>query len=485
MRNPLIMALVVLTLGACATPATLMTAGTTSTPAEASAATEAELAKERAEDVNRQQVTGAGLARIEPVSAHLNALLDRIRSAGPQPAHPAQVFIRNDPGYIAFTSPSGNIYVSLGWLASVGSEDELVALLAHEYGHAASSHLSRNWIGASGYFGLLGTAVGAISRNKQMPLSVPLAVSVWGAVVSPSWSRSQELEADAIALDVSTSLGYSYTQGPKAFLERIARLSISLAQSDKATAGNNLFAFSESHPDPADRLSALDTRYREKAQRNRSQRGDDPWLALMGRADVKALFQAYQQAADIPKMLVDKQGQTKAMQRVTALRQGPARDHPFILTNAATVYWAANRTPEMLAALNQATTATDSQWTPYFMLGRHWLGQRRFDDATTVMEAGYQRFGKPAALYPAMIEHYRIVRDASAKNSSQQLNANLQLLALQSQCILQPDFSEECTQASMTDAQRAQAKRQEEALKRQNDQKLQAQIEKLIKDGFK
>ncbi|MEG1769784.1 MAG: M48 family metalloprotease, partial [Comamonas sp.] len=104
-------------------------------PLDALPAPEARTWPDPAQDMLNQRARGFGLVNAPEAQGYLNGLLARIKAAALVPQWPGEVYLLAQSSLSAYATGAGNIYISLPWLQSVQSEDELVALLAHEFGH--------------------------------------------------------------------------------------------------------------------------------------------------------------------------------------------------------------------------------------------------------------------------------------------------------------------------------------------------------------
>ena len=92
----------------------------------------------------------------------------------------------------AFALPDGQIYVTDGLVELATSEDELLAVLAHEAGHHVHRHGMRQTLESSSVFLLAGMFLGDVSGSS-------LAVSIPAVLLSNGFSRGHEREADEYA----------------------------------------------------------------------------------------------------------------------------------------------------------------------------------------------------------------------------------------------------------------------------------------------
>ncbi len=181
------------------------------------------------QDVINQRARGSGLIHAPEARRYLNSLYARIKAAAGVPDWPGEVHISAQSSLQAYATAAGNIYINLPWLTSVESEDELVSLLAHEFGHVYLHYhtLEGAIYAADTTADILSLGLALANRSAQTAgwskvdtlkvtydLGKPLAVALYG--------QSEELAADRVALNLAHKLGYGYEHGPKVFLERLA-----------------------------------------------------------------------------------------------------------------------------------------------------------------------------------------------------------------------------------------------------------------------
>lgn len=221
------------------------------------------------QDVLNQRARGYGLANIPGLQKYLDELLARIKVRAGVPDWPGRVYILATPALEAYATAAGNIYLSTSWIADATSEDELVALLGHEFGHIYLH-----------YHQLEGAVQDADEFMKYTSVGVALArrtaqATGWTAVDSlatsyilgrelstAAWGRGQESASDAFGLNLSLKLGYSYEHGMKVFLERLASWEENNAERQK-TIREAL-------------LARIKQETRDKALKNRGGKPDDP-----------------------------------------------------------------------------------------------------------------------------------------------------------------------------------------------------------------
>lgn len=180
-------------------------------------------------DVLNQRARGFGLVNAPEMQTYLNSLYTRMKNQAGVKGWPGSVYILASDSLQAYATGAGNIYISLPWLTSVQSEDELVALLSHEFGHiylhfhqlegaVADADTTNDWL-------TLGVAVAKKTAQQTGWTQVDTLTTGYMLVrglVTTVYSRSQESAADHFGLDLTLKMGYSYEHGMKTFLERLA-----------------------------------------------------------------------------------------------------------------------------------------------------------------------------------------------------------------------------------------------------------------------
>ncbi|WP_194723855.1 M48 family metallopeptidase [Noviherbaspirillum malthae] len=181
------------------------------------------------QDVLNQRARNFGLVNAPEMQRYLNGLYARLKTQAGVAGWPGTVHILATDALNAYATAAGNIYVSLPWLSSVESEDELVALLSHEFGHIYLHYHQLEGAVADANTAADAVSLGiAIAKNTAQATgwtqldSFTTAYTLSRGLVTTIYSRSQESAADNFGLNLSLKLGYSYEHGMKAFLERMA-----------------------------------------------------------------------------------------------------------------------------------------------------------------------------------------------------------------------------------------------------------------------
>ena len=193
------------------------------------------------------------------LQALIQSIVTRLVAASERPDQRYRVTILNSPAINAFALPNGSLYITRGLLALASDNSEIASVLAHEMAHVIANH--------------------AATREDQMKQAV-LVSRVISDVVNDSdlgalalarsrislasFSRGQELEADAIGVGISARAGFD-PYGAERFLtvmgEQASLKSTSIGQT--STPDNSDFL--ASHPATPERISIVMANAREYA----------------------------------------------------------------------------------------------------------------------------------------------------------------------------------------------------------------------------
>lgn len=156
-------------------------------------------------------------------------------------------------GANAFALPDGRIFMTDELVELAGSDEELLAVLAHEAGHHVHRHGMRHAIESSSLFVLAGLLFGDVSGSS-------LAVSIPATLLGNGFSRGHEREADAYAFGLLNRNSIS----PAAFAAVMRRLA-----DERPDADGEVIAYLSTHPPTPERIAAA-----ESAAAKAERRGD-------------------------------------------------------------------------------------------------------------------------------------------------------------------------------------------------------------------
>jgi Zn-dependent protease with chaperone function len=155
----------------------------------------------------------------------------------PVKAGEVKVGIMDDPHINAASAGNGEFYVTTGLLEKA-SDDQLRGVLAHEVAHDDLGHVAKaQRLGA-------GLQIGMVLLDQIFPGSgavTPIA----GALISRSYSRQEEYQADRHGVQILQRAGY-----PKELMIN----TLAWLKEAEGSSGGGFFA---THPETGDRIEAL------------------------------------------------------------------------------------------------------------------------------------------------------------------------------------------------------------------------------------
>ncbi len=120
----------------------------------------------------------------------------------------------------AFAMPDGTIVFSRGLLLLVESDDEMAAVMAHELAHVEAGHHPKRSLKQAIWSAISGAA--AIIAARGDPAAAFLSSQLFALMMTMSYSRKQELEADRLAVRYLSESGYS-PAALRTILEKLQR----------------------------------------------------------------------------------------------------------------------------------------------------------------------------------------------------------------------------------------------------------------------
>jgi Zn-dependent protease with chaperone function len=130
-----------------------------------------------------------------------NKLVNEIREAAGMDSS-IRTAVLSTPVPNAFALPGGQVYLLDGLLAKAENPDEIAGVLAHELGHLRHRDATRNLIYNGGTSFLIGLLFGDITGSGAL-------IFASRSLVTLSYSREAEFNADTFSIDVMQRLGRS------------------------------------------------------------------------------------------------------------------------------------------------------------------------------------------------------------------------------------------------------------------------------------
>jgi predicted Zn-dependent protease len=165
-----------------------------------------------------------GEYRAPQAQALLDGIVQRLGQATERPSERYQVTILNSPVVNAFALPNGNIYITRGILVLANDTSEIASVLAHEMAHVITRHaVDRQELERTA------TLVNRVRSDVLQDQAAAKALNAEGRVALASFSRQQELEADALSVRIIARAGFD-PYGATRFLDSLGRTTAIRAQ---------------------------------------------------------------------------------------------------------------------------------------------------------------------------------------------------------------------------------------------------------------
>jgi predicted Zn-dependent protease len=192
-----------------------------------------------------------GIYEDQAAETTLAIIVGRLVAASDDPSLSYRVTILNAPAVNAFALPGGFLYVTRGLLALANDASEVAAVIAHEMAHVTANHAAARQSRAQ-----TAVIVGeAVNDALQTPASTEVSLAANQRSLA-SFSRQQELEADAIGVETLARAGYDPFAASR-FLRALA--AYATYRASLGAAPDRRPEFLASHPSTPDRITAAET----------------------------------------------------------------------------------------------------------------------------------------------------------------------------------------------------------------------------------
>jgi len=202
-------------------------------------------------EVGRELEKRYGLNLDNSANQRLTRIGSQIAAVSERPHLPYTFKLLNTPEINAFAVPGGGVYVTVGMLRFVQSDDELAGVIGHEVAHIARKH-GAHQIEA---LALAQAAAEALAKRKEELQDIyrderaRLAAKFAATLVLRGWGRHNELEADEAGTIYAARAGYD----PRAVITLLRRL-----QSFEGSDDSRLDSLFATHPPTAERIKRVE-----------------------------------------------------------------------------------------------------------------------------------------------------------------------------------------------------------------------------------
>jgi Zn-dependent protease with chaperone function len=214
-----------------------------------------------------------------PVTQYVQELGRKLERVIPQQySWPYQFHVVQQKDINAFALPGGPIFVNLGTVLAAKDEAQLAGVMAHEMSHVYMQHsvkAMRKQGVTQGVAGIAGAILGAVIGGPAGALA-NAGAQYAGGFLSLKYSREDEAQADAVGAIILWKAGYN----PKALAQFFQQL-----ETESGAGGPQ---FLSDHPNPGNRVAAVDKEIQDWPQRNYQDNSQQFIEAKQRAEDVKA-----------------------------------------------------------------------------------------------------------------------------------------------------------------------------------------------------
>ncbi|OWW20038.1 M48 family metallopeptidase [Noviherbaspirillum denitrificans] len=185
------------------------------------------------------------LANDPALQRYVNTLGRWLASQTERPDLPWTFGVLDDPGFNAFATPGGYIFVTRGLVQRMHSEAELAGVLAHEIGHVLKKHHLRA-VQKNAGFALVGDVLAATGKGNAEARNA--LINIGKKLYASGLDKDDEFEADRLGVVIAARAGYD-AFGLPSVLQMLQR----------QNSGDSDFTLMfKTHPSPGTRVEMLD-----------------------------------------------------------------------------------------------------------------------------------------------------------------------------------------------------------------------------------
>ncbi|MBA3976507.1 MAG: hypothetical protein C0504_20055 [Candidatus Solibacter sp.] len=205
-----------------------------------------ELGREAAAEMEKQ----LAIVQDKAITDYVNRIGNRLVERGELEKYPFFFKVVKEDSINAFALPGGPMYVHTGLIAAAENEGQLAGVLAHELSHVVLRH-GTNQASKSQGIALIATLGGALAGGGGSMLGnlAQLGIGLGANSVLMKYSRGAEKDSDLLGMHTMAKAGYDPLEMAR-FFEKL--------QAEAGRGNNKLVEFFSSHPNPGNRVKAVE-----------------------------------------------------------------------------------------------------------------------------------------------------------------------------------------------------------------------------------
>lgn len=205
-----------------------------------------QLGREAAGEIEKQLV----VVQDKALTDYVNRIGNRLVERGELEKYPFFFKVVKEDSINAFALPGGPMYVHTGLITAAENEAQLAGVLAHELSHVVLRHGTNQASKAQG-IAIIATLGGAMAGGGSMLGNLAqLGIGLGANSVLMKYSRGAESDADLLGMHTMAKAGYDPIEMAR-FFEKL--------QAEAGRGNNKLVEFFSSHPNPGNRVKAVET----------------------------------------------------------------------------------------------------------------------------------------------------------------------------------------------------------------------------------
>lgn len=213
-----------------------------------------QLGREAAQQVERQ----VRVVRNGELNDYITRVGRRLAAQPQADEYPYTFKMVQDNSINAFALPGGPTYIHTGLIAAADNEAQLAGVMAHEIAHVALRH-GTNQASKANLIQLPAMLAGALAGNgSMMGQLAQLGIGLGANSVLLKFSRNAERDADLLGARIMAGAGYNPIEMAR-FFEKL-----------EAKGGSRAPQFLSDHPNPGNRVRAVEEEIRYMPQRSYS-----------------------------------------------------------------------------------------------------------------------------------------------------------------------------------------------------------------------
>jgi predicted Zn-dependent protease len=217
-----------------------------------------------------------GVYRAPALEALIAQTVERLLAVSDRPDLRYRVVILNSPAINAFALPGGVLYVTRGLISLANDTSELASVLAHEMAHVIARHAAMREDQVRQAM-IVSRVISDVLRDPDLG-ALALARS---RLTLATFSRAQELEADAVGVGISARASYD-PYGASRFLATMGRYAaVRHAAFGRTQVSADQIDFLSSHPSTPERISIAVANARQYSAPGRTERDRQAFLEAL------------------------------------------------------------------------------------------------------------------------------------------------------------------------------------------------------------